>query len=41
MAPMRLDIVTIERRLYEGEVDMVIAPGVDGEMGEKKKRKKK
>lgn len=33
MAPMRLDIVTIERRLYQGEADMVIAPGVDGEMG--------
>ncbi len=31
--PLRLDIVTIERLIYSGEVDMVIAPGIEGEMG--------
>ena len=33
MATLHLDIVTVERRLYSGEVDMVVAPGSDGEMG--------
>jgi F-type H+-transporting ATPase subunit epsilon len=31
--PLRLDIVTIERRAFSGDVDMVIAPGVQGELG--------
>ena len=31
--PLRLDIVTVERLIYSGEVDMVIAPGIEGEMG--------
>ncbi len=31
--PMRLEIVTAERALFEGEVDAVVAPGVDGEIG--------
>lgn len=31
--PLRLDIVTIERLIYSGEVDMVIAPGIEGELG--------
>ncbi len=33
MATLHLDIVTQERRLYTGDVDMVVAPGSDGEMG--------
>ncbi len=31
--PLRLDIVTIERLAFSGDVDLVIAPGVQGEMG--------
>jgi len=31
--PLRLDIVTVERLIYSGEVDMVIAPGIEGELG--------
>lgn len=31
--PIKLEIVTVERLLYSGEVDMVIAPGADGVMG--------
>ena len=31
--PLRLDIVTVERLAYSGEVDMVIAPGIEGELG--------
>jgi F-type H+-transporting ATPase subunit epsilon len=31
--PLRLDIVTIERLAFSGEVDMVIAPGTQGELG--------
>ena len=31
--PLRLDIVTVERLVYSGEVDMVIAPGIEGELG--------
>lgn len=33
MATLHLDIVTQERRLYSGDVDMVVAPGTEGEMG--------
>ncbi|MFQ5612741.1 MAG: F0F1 ATP synthase subunit epsilon [Anaerolineae bacterium] len=33
MAAMKLDIVTIERSLFAGEANMVIAPGIEGEMG--------
>ncbi|HLF23461.1 MAG TPA: F0F1 ATP synthase subunit epsilon, partial [Burkholderiales bacterium] len=33
MATLHLEIVTQERRLFTGEVDMVVAPGSDGEMG--------
>ena len=28
-----VDIVTIEREVFTGDVDMVIAPGVEGELG--------
>ncbi len=31
--PLRLDIVTIERLAFSGDVDMVIAPGIEGELG--------
>jgi F-type H+-transporting ATPase subunit epsilon len=30
---MRLEIVTAERILFEGDVDIVVAPGGDGELG--------
>ena len=33
MATIRLDIVTAERVVYSEDVDIVIAPGVEGEMG--------
>lgn len=31
--PLRLDIVTVERLAYSEEVDMVIAPGIEGQLG--------
>ncbi len=31
--PIKVEIVTQERMLYEGEADMVIVPGSEGEMG--------
>jgi len=31
--PIHLDIVTIERKVYSEDVDMVIAPGSEGELG--------
>ncbi len=31
--PLVLDIVTVERQVLSAEVDMVIAPGVEGELG--------
>jgi F-type H+-transporting ATPase subunit epsilon len=31
--PLKLDIVTVERLVYSQEVDMVIAPGIEGELG--------
>ena len=33
MATIKLDIVTAERSVYSDNVDIVIAPGVDGELG--------
>ncbi|MFC1911630.1 F0F1 ATP synthase subunit epsilon [Chloroflexota bacterium] len=33
MTGIRLDIVTVERAVYSDDVDMVIAPGVAGELG--------
>lgn len=30
---LKLDIVTIERQVFSSEVDIVIAPGVEGELG--------
>jgi F-type H+-transporting ATPase subunit epsilon len=31
--PLHLEIVTPERLAYEDDVDMVIAPGIEGELG--------
>jgi F-type H+-transporting ATPase subunit epsilon len=31
--PLQLEIVTPERRAYADEVDMVLVPGIEGEMG--------
>jgi F-type H+-transporting ATPase subunit epsilon len=33
MAKLRLEIVTAERAVFTDEVDMVVAPGGDGELG--------
>ena len=33
MATVRLDIVTAERVVYSEDVDVVVAPGVDGQLG--------
>ena len=33
MASIKLDIVTAERMVYSEDVDMVIAPGVEGQLG--------
>lgn len=33
MAPMLLEIITAERQVYGDDVDMVVAPGADGQLG--------
>jgi len=33
MSPIHLDIITAERQVYSDEVDIVVAPGIEGEMG--------
>ncbi len=33
MASMRLEIITAERVVFEGDVDVVVAPGSEGELG--------
>ena len=33
MATMKLEIVTAERLVYSDEVDVLVAPGIDGELG--------
>ena len=30
--PIRLEIVTAEKQVYSGDVDVIIAPGIDGEL---------
>ena len=30
---MKVDIVTAERRVYSGEADLVLAPGLEGQLG--------
>ena len=32
MSPLKLEIITAERALFEGQVDVVVAPGIDGEL---------
>jgi F-type H+-transporting ATPase subunit epsilon len=31
--PFRLDIVTAERQVYSDDIDLVLAPGADGQLG--------
>ena len=33
MAPMQLEIITAEREVYSDEVDVLVAPGIEGELG--------
>ena len=33
MATINLEVITVERTVYSGSVDMVIAPGIDGDLG--------
>jgi F-type H+-transporting ATPase subunit epsilon len=33
MSTMRCEVVTVERIVYQDDVNMVIAPGIDGQMG--------
>ena len=33
MSPMKLEIITAERVIFEGDVDLVVAPGSEGELG--------
>lgn len=33
MTPIRLDVVTAERVVFSEEVDVVVAPGVEGQLG--------
>jgi F-type H+-transporting ATPase subunit epsilon len=33
MATINLEVITVERTVYSGSVDMVVAPGIDGELG--------
>ena len=33
MAPMKLEIITAEQVVYSDDVDVVVAPGIEGELG--------
>ena len=33
MSPIRLEVVTAERLVYSDEVDILVAPGTDGQLG--------
>lgn len=33
MAQLRCEVVTAERTVFEGEVDLVLAPGINGQVG--------
>jgi F-type H+-transporting ATPase subunit epsilon len=33
MAPMKLEIITAERLVYSDDVDVVVAPGIEGQLG--------
>jgi F-type H+-transporting ATPase subunit epsilon len=33
MAQLHCEVVTVERVVFQGDVDMVLAPGIDGQLG--------
>ena len=33
MATMRLEIITAERQVYSEDVEVLVAPGIEGELG--------
>ena len=33
MATMQLEIITAEQQVYNDEVELVVAPGIEGELG--------
>ncbi|HSJ56896.1 MAG TPA: F0F1 ATP synthase subunit epsilon [Anaerolineae bacterium] len=33
MAQLRVEVVTAERAVFEGDVDIVVAPGIEGQLG--------
>ena len=33
MAPMQLEIITAEKQVFGDDVDLVVAPGIEGELG--------
>ena len=33
MSPMRLEIITAEREVYADDVDVLVAPGIEGQLG--------
>ena len=33
MTTMRLEVITAERRVYSDDVEVLVAPGIDGELG--------
>jgi F-type H+-transporting ATPase subunit epsilon len=33
MSPIKLDVVTAERQVYSDEVDILLAPGIEGQLG--------
>ena len=33
MSPIRCEVVTAERTVFDGDVDMVVAPGIEGQLG--------
>jgi F-type H+-transporting ATPase subunit epsilon len=33
MATLRCEVVTVERIVYQGDVDIVLAPGIEGQLG--------
>ncbi|MFC1900233.1 F0F1 ATP synthase subunit epsilon [Chloroflexota bacterium] len=33
MSPIKLDVVTAERLVYSDEVDILVAPGIEGQLG--------
>ena len=33
MSPIKLDIVTAERVVFSDDVDVIVAPGIEGQLG--------